>query len=48
VGLHRLQATIRELGDVDDVGLALISLLAEDSEDDVCVLTLRVTGEATT
>jgi sigma-B regulation protein RsbU (phosphoserine phosphatase) len=42
VGLSRLREAILEMGDGADPGLALISRLAVDAEDDVCVLTLRV------
>jgi PAS domain S-box-containing protein len=42
VGLARLRSAILEMGDGADPGLALISRLAINSEDDVCVLTLRV------
>jgi len=42
VGLDRLCAVLTEVGDGEDVGLALIARLAADSQDDVCVMTLRV------
>jgi len=41
-GLDRLCAVLVEVGDSEDVGLALVARLAADSEDDVCVMTLRV------
>ena len=42
VGLDRLRGVLTEVGDGEDVGLALVARLAVDSEDDVCVLTLRM------
>jgi hypothetical protein len=33
---------LSEVGDGEDVGLALVARLAADSEDDVCVMTLHV------
>jgi len=42
VGLDRLCDVLAEVGDGEDVGLALIARLAADSQDDVCVMTLRV------
>jgi serine phosphatase RsbU (regulator of sigma subunit) len=42
VGLDRLRGVLAEVGDGEDVGLALVARLAVDSEDDVCVLTLRM------
>ena len=41
-GLDRLREAITEMGDGADPGLSLISRLAVDAQDDVCVLTLRV------
>jgi PAS domain S-box-containing protein len=45
VGLDRLCGVLAEVGNGDDVGLALVSRLAADSQDDVCVMTLRVDGD---
>jgi serine phosphatase RsbU (regulator of sigma subunit) len=45
VGLDRLCAVLREVGDGEDVGLALVARLAVDSQDDVCVMTLRVEAD---
>ena len=42
VGLDRLCEVLAEVGDGEDVGLALVARLAADSQDDVCVMTLRV------
>ena len=42
VGLDRLCKVLGEVGDGEDVGLALVARLAADSEDDVCVMTLRM------
>jgi PAS domain S-box-containing protein len=42
IGLDRLCKVLAEVGDGEDVGLALVARLAADSEDDVCVMTLRV------
>jgi serine phosphatase RsbU (regulator of sigma subunit) len=42
VGLDRLCAVLAEVGDGEDVGLSLVARLAADSQDDVCVMTLRV------
>jgi len=42
VGLDRLCQVLAEVGDGEDVGLSLVARLAPDSEDDVCVMTLRV------
>jgi serine phosphatase RsbU (regulator of sigma subunit) len=42
VGLDRLCRVLSEVGDGEDVGLALVARLAADSQDDVCVMTLRV------
>jgi serine phosphatase RsbU (regulator of sigma subunit) len=41
-GLDRLCEVLSEVGDGEDVGLALVARLAADSQDDVCVMTLRV------
>lgn len=41
-GLERLRDAITEMGDGADPGLSLITRLAVDAQDDVCVLTLRV------
>jgi serine phosphatase RsbU (regulator of sigma subunit) len=41
-GLDRLCEVLAEVGDGEDVGLALVARLAADSQDDVCVMTLRV------
>jgi PAS domain S-box-containing protein len=43
-GLDRLCEVMSEVGDGEDVGLALVARLAADSQDDVCVMTLRVQG----
>jgi len=45
VGLDRLCEVLAEVGDGEDVGLALVARLAADSEDDVCVMTLRVDAD---
>jgi serine phosphatase RsbU (regulator of sigma subunit)/PAS domain-containing protein len=42
VGLDRLCAVLADVGNGEDVGLALVARLAADSQDDVCVMTLRV------
>ena len=42
VGFDRLCEVLAEVGDGEDVGLALVARLAADSQDDVCVMTLRV------
>jgi PAS domain S-box-containing protein len=41
-GLGRLCEVLAEVGDGEDVGLALVARLAADSQDDVCVMTLRL------
>jgi PAS domain S-box-containing protein len=41
-GLDRLCEVLTDVGDGEDIGLALVARLAADSEDDVCVMTLRV------
>ena len=41
-GLDHLCEVLEDVGDGEDVGLALIGRLASDSQDDVCVMTLRV------